>query len=141
MNAIAATQEKNKRVMKKTLEEISCQDGRYDTKALKFVFEGLGHTIRRIREAEEEDQESPRHITGAELAEGIAQLAVERWGLLARMVLNQWGLKTTRDLGEIVYLMIANKWMTAQESDRIEDFDNVFDFEQVFEKQYRLEIK
>ncbi len=82
--------------MKKTLEEISSQDGRYDAKALKFVFDGLGHTIRRIREAEEEEeQDSPRHITGAELAEGIAQLAVERWGLLARMVLNQWGLKTT----------------------------------------------
>ena len=128
--------------MKKTLEEISYQDGRYDAKALKFVFDGLGHTIRRIREAEEEeDLDRPRHITGAELAEGIAQLAVERWGLLARMVLNHWGLKTTRDFGEIVYLMIAHKWMTAQESDRVEDFDNVYDFEQVFEKQYRLEIK
>ncbi len=127
--------------MKETLEEISRQDGRYDAKALKFVFDGLGHTIQRIREAEEEGLERPRHITGAELAEGIAHLAVERWGLLARMVLNHWGLKTTRDIGEIVYLMIAHKWMTAQESDHIEDFDNVYDFEQIFEKQYRFEIK
>jgi len=128
--------------MKKTLEEISRQDGRYDVKGLKFVFDGLGHTIRRIRQAEEEeDMDRPRHITGAELAEGIAQLAIERWGLLAKMVLNHWGLKTTRDIGEIVYLMIENNWMTAQESDRIEDFDNVYDFEEVFEKQYRFEIQ
>jgi len=126
--------------MKKTLEEISRLDGRFDVKALKFVFEGLGHTIQRIRNEEEEPSE-PRHITGAELAEGIAELAVERWGRLARMVFNIWGVRTTRDIGEIVYLMIAHKWMAAQESDTIEDFDNVYDFEQVFEKQYRFELQ
>ncbi|MBE0534170.1 MAG: hypothetical protein IH624_00775 [Phycisphaerae bacterium] len=124
--------------MKKTLEEISQADGRYDAKALKFVFDGLGHTISRIR-SEEEEPAAPRHITGAELAQGIAELAIERWGRLARMVLNIWGVRNTRDLGEIVYLMIAHQWMTAQESDTIEDFDNVYDFEEVFEKQYRFE--
>lgn len=126
--------------MKKTLEEISRADGRYDAKALKFVFDGLGHSIQRIR-SEEEESEEPRHITGGELARGIADLAIERWGRLARMVLNIWGVRTTRDIGEIVYLMIAYKWMTAQESDTIEDFDEVYDFEQVFEKQYRFELQ
>ena len=126
--------------MKATLEEISRIDGRFDVNALKFVFDGLGHTISRIREAEEAD-DIPRHITGGELAEGIAHLAVERWGRLARMVFNHWGVETTRDIGEIVYLMIEHKWMTAQDSDHVEDFDNVYDFEQVFEKQYRFEIK
>lgn len=126
--------------MKRTLEEISQQDGRYDAKALKFVFDGLGHTIQKIRSEEEEPSE-PRHITGAELATGLADLAIERWGRLARMVLNVWGVQTTRDLGEIVYLMIAHKWMTAQESDTIEDFDDVYDFETVFEKQFRFELQ
>ena len=126
--------------MKKNIEQIAEDDGRFDARALKFVFEGLGTTIRQIRELEEE-QEGPRHITGDELAGGIAELAVERWGRLARMVLNQWGVKTTRDIGEIVYLMIENQWMTAQESDTIEDFDDVFDFEEVFEKNYDFEIR
>ena len=75
------------------------------------------------------------------MASGIADLALERWGRLARLVLNQWGVKTTRDIGDIVYLMIENQWMTAQESDTIEDFDDVFDFEQVFEKNFDLEIR
>lgn len=126
--------------MKETLEQIAQQDGRFDVKALKFVFDGLGQTIQMIRDAEQED-DRPRHITGDELAEGIAKLAIERWGRLARMVFNHWGLQTTRDIGEIVYLMIEHKWMTAQESDHIEDFDNVYDFEQIFEKQYRFEIR
>ena len=126
--------------MKKGIEQIAENDGRFDARALKFVFEGLGTTIQQIREQEEEPA-GPRHIAGDELAGGIAELAIERWGRLARLVLNHWGVKTTRDIGEIVYLMIENQWMTAQESDTIEDFDNVFDFEQVFEKNFDFEIR
>jgi uncharacterized repeat protein (TIGR04138 family) len=126
--------------MKKSLEEIAGESGRYNARALKFVFDGLGHTIQKIRESEEEDELMPRHITGAELAEGLASLAKERWGRLAGMVLNQWGIRITRDFGEIVYLMIEHGWMTSQETDQIEDFDNVYDFEDVFEKQFEFEM-
>lgn len=126
--------------MKETLEVIAHNDGRFDPNALRFVFESLGQVIQKIRD-EEDNPSHPRHITGSELAEGIAELALDRWGRLARMVFNHWGVKTTRDIGEIVYLMIDHNWMTAQETDRIEDFDNVYDFEEVFEKQYKLELK
>ena len=127
--------------MKKTIEEIARQDGRYNIKALKFVFDGLGLTIQRIHELHDTDEsDQPHHITGDELANGLAGIAIERWGRLARVVLNYWGLYTTRDLGEIVYLMIDNGWMTAQESDNIEDFDNVFDFETVFEKNFDFDL-
>ncbi len=124
---------------KKNIEEIAKEDGRYSPEALKFVFEGLGATIRRIVQAEGEHPD-PRHITGKEFAEGLGQLSLERWGRLGRMVLNHWGIRTTRDFGEIVFLMIKNEWMTSQETDAIEDFDNVFDFETVFEKQFNFEM-
>ena len=81
------------------------------------------------------------HISGAQLAMGVAAVAMDRWGRLAKMVLNYWGVKTTRDLGEIVYLMIRHEWMTAQETDRIEDFDGVFEFETLFERDYDFEIR
>jgi uncharacterized repeat protein (TIGR04138 family) len=125
--------------MRENIEEIAAQDGRYSPEALKFIYEGLGATIRQIREAQGEDQ--PHHITGAELSKGLAQLAIERWGRLSRLVLNHWGVRTTRDLGEIVYLMISHKWMTAQENDSIEDFDDVYDFEEVFEKQFKFKLQ
>jgi uncharacterized repeat protein (TIGR04138 family) len=124
---------------KKNIDQVAAQDGRYDPRALKFVFEGLGHTIERLRQ--DEDVEQPRHITGAELAWGLADAAKKRWGRLAAMVLDYWGIKTTRDWGEIVYLMIRNEWMTSQDTDRIEDFNAVYDFPQVFEKNYHIEIK
>ena len=126
--------------MKKTIEEIAKEDGRYDAKALKFVFEGLAFTVEKIRQ-QPESEDVPRHITGQELAWGLAEAAQKRWGRLAAMVLSSWNLNTPRDFGEIVYLMIDNGWMTSQETDTIEDFDGVFDFTDVFEKKYTFEIR
>ena len=122
---------------KKTIEDIAACDGRYDVRAIRFVFEGLGVTVDRIERQYEGSMET-RHITGDQLACGLGELAIDRWGRLARMVLDKWGVKTTRDFGEIVYLMIENEWMSAQPTDQIEDFDNVFDFEQKFEKDFQF---
>ena len=93
--------------MKEKLEEIAREDGRYNSKAVKFVYEGLGYTAKKILA-------EPSHVTGQTLCEGLRKLAVEKWGRLAMLVLNTWGIKTTRDFGEIVYLMIKHKWMSAQ---------------------------
>ena len=126
--------------MKKTIEDIAREDGRYDARALKFVFEGLAQTVEKFRQ-QHDPEDMPRHISGQELAWGLAEVAQIRWGRLAGMVLSSWNLTTTRDFGEIVYLMIDNGWMTSQETDTIEDFDDVFDFTDVFEKQYTIEIR
>ena len=126
--------------MKKTIEEIAGEDGRYDVRGLKFVFEGLAATIDKFRQ-QEDLEDVPRHISGQELAWGLADVAQKRWGRLAAMVLEHWGVHFTRDFGEIVYLMIDYGWMTSQETDTLDDFDNVFDFTEVFEKQYMIEIR
>lgn len=125
--------------MRKTIEEIAKDDGRYDAMAFKYVHDGLGKIVQKIRESRGYDPE-PHHISGQDLAMGLAELAVERWGRLARLVFTRWGMSNSRDFGEIVYLMIENGWMTAQETDTIEDFDDVFDFETLFEKQFKFTL-
>ncbi|MFH1371658.1 MAG: Minf_1886 family protein [Planctomycetota bacterium] len=114
---------------KKSLEEISQQDGRYNPKAVRFVYEGLGYTARKLAA-------QPGHVTGQTLCEGLKQLALEKWGRLALLVLSSWQVKTTRDLGEIVYLMIHHKWMRAQSTDTIDDFNDLYDFKTVFKDEY-----
>lgn len=126
--------------MKDAIEKIAADDGRFSPKALFFVHDGLGKVIEKIKDAGEEAEDSPHHISGQDLARGLAQLAAQRWGRLARVVLTHWGVNKTRDLGEIVYLMIKNEWMTAQETDTVEDFDNVYDFEEVFEKKFDFNL-
>ena len=124
--------------MREAIEKIAVDDGRFNPRALFFVHDGLGKVIREFKDAANEAEDSSHHISGQDLARGLAKLASQRWGRLARVVLPHWGVNKTRDLGEIVFLMIKNEWMTAQETDTIDDFDNVYDFEEVFEKQFKF---
>ena len=110
---------------KRTIEEIAEQDGRYNPRAVRFVYEGLGFTAKKV-------STEPGHVTGQVLCEGLRQMALEKWGRLAQLVLNTWQVKSTRDLGEIVYLLIKHKWMKAQPTDTIDDFNDVFDFKTAF---------
>ncbi len=117
--------------MKKTPEEIAKEDSRYNPKAIRFVYEGLGYTAKEVAA-------KPTHVSGQTLCEGLRKLALEKWGRLAMLVLNTWQVKTTRDLGEIVYLMIKHEWMSTQPTDSIDDFNDVYDFKTVFKDQFHF---
>ena len=115
--------------MKKSLEKIAKEDGRYSPQAVKFVYEGLGYTAKKM-------VAEPEHVSGQVLCNGLQKLAIEKWGLLAMLVLNNWNIRSTSDFGQIVYLMIRNKWMSAQPTDSIEDFTEVYDFKTVFKDEF-----
>jgi uncharacterized repeat protein (TIGR04138 family) len=117
--------------MKKKLEEIAKEDGRFSAAALKFVYEGLGYTAKKAAT-------EPNHVTGQALCEGLKKLAIEKWGRLAMLVLNRWNIKTTRDFGEIVYLMIKHGWLSVQPTDSIDDFNDVYAFKTAFKDQFKF---
>jgi uncharacterized repeat protein (TIGR04138 family) len=118
--------------MKETLEKIARDDGRYHPNAVKFVYEGLGVTMKNPTD------EPPTHVSGQDLCESLRKLALKKWGRLAMLVLNNWNVRTTRDLGEIVYLMIRHQWMSAQPTDTIDDFNEVYDFKTAFKDRFEF---
>lgn len=117
--------------MKKGIEQIAKDDNRFRPAALRFVYEGLGYTAKKAIS-------EPHHVSGQALCKGLKDLAIEKWGRLAMLVLNSWDIRTTRDFGEIVYLMIKNKWMSAQPTDSLDDFTDVYDFETIFKNQFKF---
>lgn len=117
--------------MKKNLEQIAIDDGRFPPGAIRFVYEGLGYTVKNL-------VTEPGHVTGRTLAKGLAKLALEKWGRLAMTVLGNWGIKTTSDFGQIVYLMIEYNWMSTLPADKIEDFDNIYDFKTIFKDNFKF---
>lgn len=129
--------------MKETIEQIAQQDGRYPPEALRFVYEGLGYTVRHFAEesTSEVGETQLRHVSGRELCEGLRKMALKRWGRMALAVLENWNIRTTRDFGEIVYLMISHQWMSSQAGDTIEDFDDIYDFKTVFEDQFEFQVE
>jgi uncharacterized repeat protein (TIGR04138 family) len=123
--------------MKKSIEEIAKLDGRYSLRAFEFVQEGLSRTVKK-HYSDEVENEGPHHVTGKQLCFSLAEFAAEKWGYLAKVVLNQLGIKATIDFGNIVYLMVEHQWMHARPEDTIEEFGDVYNFEEVFEKNYQF---
>lgn len=100
----------------------------YHETAYLFILSGLHFTLERLGEA--------RHISGPELTQGCRDLAIERYGPMARSVLEFWGIRCTRDLGELVFALVECGVLVKQESDDLDDFDGVYDFAEAFERDY-----
>lgn len=101
---------------------------RFHAKAYLFVLSALQSVMERL--------DRPRHIAGEELARGVRDLALERFGPLARTVLEHWGIHATEDVGELVFALVECGVLVKQEEDRREDFRDVFDFEEAFDRGY-----
>jgi uncharacterized repeat protein (TIGR04138 family) len=78
------------------------------------------------------------HVSGQQLCQGLRELALQRYGLLAPAVLNRWNIRTTTDFGVMVYAMIDRGELSASENDNFDDFHNVFDFAEAFSPQSML---
>lgn len=137
--------------------KLLCEDRRYKLEAYQFVRAGLAYAqevlgmggapvpapqAQAATEHEDEDEPGPsrplRHVTGQELCLAFRQLAHEQFGYMARLVLADWGIRSTGDFGEIVYNLIKIGEMTKSDHDRREDFDDVYDFDQALVREYRI---
>jgi uncharacterized repeat protein (TIGR04138 family) len=128
------------------LAGVLARDPRYTIHAYAFVFEALEHTkllrkkararARAARRSGGRPADFSQHVTGRELCEGARELALRHYGLMAIPVLAQWGIRSTSDLGEIVYNLIASGDLEKTPSDSRSDFDGVFDFETALRRDY-----
>jgi uncharacterized repeat protein (TIGR04138 family) len=110
------------------LDQLQERNPRFHGKAYLFLLSAL-HTVMR-------GLEEPRHISGQELVEGARSLAMDRYGPMARTVLEYWGIHATEDLGDIVFTLVDVGVLIKQNDDTRADFRGVFDFEDAFEKNY-----
>lgn len=106
------------------LSEIRKRDGKYNERAYVFVLAALEFAQTRLP--------ARRHLTGAELAWACRDFALEQFGMLAASVLTHWGVETTEDFGQIVFMLIDVGLLARQPTDKLEDFQHVYDFADVF---------
>jgi uncharacterized repeat protein (TIGR04138 family) len=107
---------------------IRAKAGRFDERAFLFVLAALEYEQGRLPER--------RHISGEELSRACRDYALEQYGLLARTVLEHWGIRRTADIGAIVYALIDAGLLVRRDDDREEDFHDVFAFGDAFEHGY-----
>lgn len=114
------------------LNKIACADQRYKTDAYIFVLEALQYTRKRIN--------AKSHVTGQQLLEGIKNLALEKYGLMAKMVFEHWGIAETIDFGNIVINMVNAGILSKTPEDKLEDFKDIYNFDDAFVKEYQVEF-
>ena len=110
------------------MDRIRLKERRYDERAYLFVLASLEYCQQRLDER--------RHITGQELASGCRDLALERFGVMARLVLEHWGIRSTADIGHIVFTLVDLGMLLSQPNDSLDDFHDVFRFDQAFGRDY-----
>jgi len=106
------------------LAEIRRRDGKYNERAYVFVLAALEFAQTKLP--------ARRHLSGVELAWACRDFALEQFGMLANAVLTHWGINTTEDFGQIVFMLIDVGLLARQQSDRLEDFERVYEFAEVF---------
>jgi uncharacterized repeat protein (TIGR04138 family) len=110
------------------MDRIRLREPRFHEHAYLFVLAALEFSQTRLTER--------RHITGRELAEACRDLALQRYGVLARMVLEHWGITNTADFGDVVFTLVDLGLLLSQANDTRDDFADVFDFEDAFDRDY-----
>jgi uncharacterized repeat protein (TIGR04138 family) len=135
------------------LEEVVHRDPRYAYEAYEFVFAALAHTQRMLGRVpppphsshagggEGRIEERDYHVSGRQLLEGVRDLALREFGLMARTVFRAWGINSTADIGEIVFNLVAANLMSKTDEDNRDDFRDVYDLDQVLVRDYRIDVK
>jgi uncharacterized repeat protein (TIGR04138 family) len=110
------------------LDRLRERNPHFHDSAYVFVLSALHFVIQRLPE--------PRHISGRELAEGVRDLAIDRFGPMARTVLDHWGIHATEDVGRIVFALVETGILIKQDDDSLMDFTNVYSFDEAFGAEY-----
>ncbi len=123
---------------RKTQIESVAEAGLYSPHAYHFIHEGLDYTVNRIHGPETANLKANRHVSGQQLCEGLRELALSKWGRMARTVLLRWNITSTLDFGKIVFSLIESGQMQKLDDDTLHDFKNVYDFKTAFETAYLI---
>ena len=114
-------------------------DRKFHPNAYCFVFEALQFTQEKLaRPMPREPEDETSHISGRELLDGIRELALAKYGMLARAVFCNWGVHSTEDFGRIVFELVARGEMRKTDRDQLSDFRGVFDFQEALAQNYQI---
>ncbi|MGE0712901.1 MAG: Minf_1886 family protein [Planctomycetota bacterium] len=108
----------------RAVQRVADEVGRFPYQAYLFVFRALGRS--------QEVAGKPRHVSGQELCEAARQVALELFGPLSLMVLDAWNVRTTQDIGAMVFHLVERGLMGKTDDDKLDDFEDVFDFREAF---------
>jgi uncharacterized repeat protein (TIGR04138 family) len=116
---------KKVKTAEQVVRDIIARDKRYDVGAYQFVLEALDYTYRMIGRR--------KHVSGKQLLEGVRRYAVISYGIMARSVLEHWGMYRCEDIGEVVFNLVDHGLLSKTERDSRSDFKGGYNFREAFD--------
>ena len=116
-----------------TLDQVVSLDPRYSREAYGFLREALEFTQKKRRKSRAEST----HVSANELLTGFREYSLQQFGPMGLTVLEYWGVRSTGDVGRMVFNLIEAGVFGRADDDRIEDFENGFSFEEAFLAPFR----
>ena len=120
------------------LDSIVASDPRYQRESYIFLRDALDFTTKQQKKAK---GTTVRHVSGPELLQGVRQYALKEFGPMLVTVFDSWGIRSTEDVGHMVFNLIGAGIFGKTDEDSIEDFKNIFDFQEAFVKPFAPEKK
>lgn len=116
------------------VQKIRSDDPSYHADAYGFLRDALEATLKRRKKMR---RENPSHISAAELLDGFRAKALQDFGPMSLMVLNHWGIRSSEDIGRMVFNLVAAGVFGRSEEDSLENFRDALDFEAAFVAPFR----
>lgn len=116
--------------LQRILELLSQKEPRYHPEAYQLVWKAMDLLARKWA------TEGRRDFRAHEVMEAFKEVTLQEFGPLSLLVLEEWGVKSTRDIGNLVFNMVELGLLGKSPEDRIEDFDHGFDFQEAFKKPF-----
>ena len=104
------------------VDRIREREPRYRREAYGFLLLALGATVNALAPERQADP-ARRHLSGQELLLGMVELAHHEFGPMAPAVFMEWGVRTSGDVGELVFQLVECGQLSARPEDRREDFE------------------
>lgn len=114
---------------KDAVESVVSNDSRYAGDAYYFLQEVLSQAVNKQRK---DTGGEDRHVSGEELLKVFRARAKKRFGPMAMSVLEEWGIRSCEDVGEIVFNLIDVGAFGKSDRDHRENFSGGYEFREAF---------
>ncbi len=133
----------------RSIRELCEADDRFRADGYRFVLDALDHTLaaaateglEAVTEQPKGPAAAPHNVSGTRLLDGFRDLALERFGSMAVMVLEHWGITRTEDVGHVVFNLVRAGLLQETSSDSLDDYREVYELESAFERAFTERLR
>jgi uncharacterized repeat protein (TIGR04138 family) len=116
------------------LERVLAKDTRYTRDAYIFLRDALDFTLKKRRKSQREEATD---VPADELLDGFRLYTLKECGPMSSLVLESWGVRSSEDIGNMVFNLVDTGVFSKTDLDTPEMFRNGFDFDQAFQEPFR----